>query len=160
MSNERWTVRADGTTWCEVHQELIAPPDGCEGCEDDPGPPPATVVLPPITFPAGCASDDDAHRLLSCDAERIGHDIALMRHIRRRLYAKPRGGEGGTVLTPEVVAQLAMTFNTLCKLQDARTKTLRAVAELAGAHRRDQRTKQMLEQKLRAARAERVAGGG
>lgn len=158
MNNERWTVRDDGTTWCNAHQRLVAPPDGCPACTSDPGPPPADIALPPIVFPEGCATDEDAHRMLSCDAERLGRDIALMRHVRRRLYAKPKGGAGGTVITDEVIANLATTFNTLCKLEDARTKKLRAVAELAGAHRRDQRTQQMLEQKLREERAERRAG--
>lgn len=170
MNTPRWETRDDGTLWCTAHLCVVVMPHGCAGCVADPGPPPDEQVLAPITFPTGCDSDDITWLRLSRDIENLDEDLAFYRKLRRRVYAKARpapvdADEGDdapraksvVVITPELIAQLALVANTIVKLQDAKTKAQRAVTELAGAHRRDQRTAQMLEAKLRAQRTARGA---
>ena len=149
-------------------------PVGCAACNAGPlGTAPEVAPPLPIEFPEGATSDVQAWQRLTADAAALDVELAFWRHVRRQVYAKARPeqpkvdavagdvaprAKAAAVLTPEVIAMLVGASNTLVKLQDAKTKTMRAVAELARLHRRDQRTKQLLAAKLEKLRAQAGAG--
>lgn len=123
-------------------------------------------MIAPISFPDGCESDEGAWSRLSDDAAELDEDLAFFRAIQRRLYAKPptpkvvngsagERAESDVVLTDEIVSGLVSVGNLIVKLQDAKTKTMRAIIESATEHRRDQRTKQMIDAKRASTAARR-----
>ena len=167
MTAPRWQKQDDNSLTCISHGENFRPPASCPKCVADPGPPPAETPLV-VTFPDGCKTDEQAWEELSSDAAKLDNELAFYRRVRRRIYGKKSakvrdGDEAGradseVVLTGEVIGQLATIANVIVKLQDAKTKTLRAVIETSHAYRRDARTQQMLEAKLRKLKAKRGAG--
>lgn len=121
-----------------------------------------------ISFPPNCESDEGAWRRLTDDAAKLDDDLKFFRRVRRKLVSKSptekvTGGDGERVkstlvLTDEIVSSLVSVGNLIVKLQDAKTKMMRAIVESATEHRRDQRNKQMLAAELKAQAASAVRG--
>lgn len=136
----RWIPSENGDTLCVAHQTTFRAPRTCADCAADPGDPIDEIVEIAIAFPADVSSDRTAWHDLSEDAVRIGGDLAYLRSVMRSLRAK--------VITEEVVDMICKTSLVAARVQDSRTKILRSIAELAAAHRRDERTRQMLGTKV------------
>lgn len=147
-------------------------PAGCADCNAaGPGIAPELAPPLPIEFPEGVTSDVQAWQRLTSDAALLDADLALLRKMKRRTYAQeprpkvdavhgdatPRA-KSVVLVTDELVARVVALTNAIVKVQDAKTKTMRAVAELARLHRRDLRTKQLLAAKLEKMRGKTGAG--
>lgn len=148
-----WVREDSGAIRCSRHGQRFDPtgatPDistSCAGCDADPEGAVEDELVPTPKPPAGCLSTEQLERELIADANEIRR---LRNKLSGKTKPKPAPRPKNVVFSaepdkpPEPVVLDTHAYNSIAKLQDARTKILRLAAELALAREHEHHVREL-----------------